>query len=61
MVRPRPAKLEKSIEPAADTTTLKLYAHAFSSYCQKVLIALYENGTPFEYRNLEDAGVMAEL
>lgn len=27
---------------------LKLYAHPFSSYCQKVLIALYENATPFE-------------
>ncbi len=27
---------------------MKLYAHPFSSYCQKVLIALYENGTPFE-------------
>ena len=33
-----------------------LYAHPFSSYCQKVLIALYENDTPFAYRNLEDAG-----
>ncbi|CAB3762530.1 glutathione S-transferase family protein [Paraburkholderia humisilvae] len=32
--------------------TLKLYAHPFSSYCQKVLIALYENGTPFEWRTL---------
>ncbi len=32
--------------------TLKLYAHPFSSYCQKVLIALYENGTPFEWRLL---------
>ena len=40
---------------------LKLYAHPFSSYCQKVLIALYENGTPFEYRMLEDAESMAEL
>ena len=29
-----------------------LYAHPFSSYCQKVLIPLYENGTPFEYRLL---------
>ncbi|MGY3038429.1 glutathione S-transferase [Rhodanobacter sp. TND4EL1] len=29
--------------------TLKLYAHPFSSYCQKVLIALYENGTAFEW------------
>lgn len=31
---------------------LTLYAHPFSSYCQKVLIALYENGTPFELRLL---------
>jgi glutathione S-transferase len=29
-----------------------LYAHPFSSYCQKVLIALYENETPFTYRML---------
>ena len=28
---------------------MKLYAHPFSSYCQKVLIALYENDTPFEF------------
>lgn len=27
-----------------------LYGHPFSSYTQKVLIALYENGTPFEFR-----------
>ena len=26
---------------------LKLYFHPFSSYCQKVLTALYENDTPF--------------
>ena len=32
--------------------SIKLYAHPFSSYCQKVLIALYENDTPFEYRLL---------
>ncbi|MDG9922920.1 MULTISPECIES: glutathione S-transferase family protein [unclassified Pseudomonas] len=31
---------------------LELYAHPFSSYCQKVLIALYENAIPFEYRLL---------
>lgn len=31
---------------------MKLYAHPFSSYCQKVLIALYENKTPFELRVL---------
>ena len=29
--------------------TLTLYGHPFSSYTQKVLIALYENGTPFEF------------
>lgn len=32
--------------------SLKLYAHPFSSYCQKVLIAVYENDTPFEFRLL---------
>ena len=32
--------------------TLQLFAHPFSSYCWKVLIALYENGTPFTYRPL---------
>jgi glutathione S-transferase len=31
---------------------LTLYAHPFSSYCQKVLIALYENHTPFVRRVL---------
>ena len=40
---------------------MKLYAHPFSSYCQKALIALYENDTPFEYRFLEDPGAMDEL
>jgi len=40
---------------------MKLYAHPFSSYCQKALIALYENRTPFEYRMLEDEGAMVEL
>jgi glutathione S-transferase len=40
---------------------LKLYAHPFSSYCQKVLIAFYENDTPFEYLTLDDAKNGAEL
>jgi len=31
---------------------LVLYGHPFSSYTQKVLIALYENSTPFELRCL---------
>ena len=39
----------------------RLYAHPFSSYSQKALIALYENQTPFDYRNLEDAQANEEL
>jgi glutathione S-transferase len=31
---------------------LQLFAHPFSSYCQKVLIALYENELPFQFRLL---------
>lgn len=41
--------------------TIELFAHPFSSYCQKALIAFYENDTPFTYRMLEDAGVGDEL
>jgi glutathione S-transferase len=33
--------------------SLTLYAHPFSSYCQKALIALYENDIPFERHVLE--------
>ena len=33
--------------------SLQLFAHPFSSYCQKVLIALWADGTDFEYRLLE--------
>jgi len=40
-----------------------LFAHPFASYCQKVLIALYENGTDFTYRKFgpEDPTAMSEL
>jgi glutathione S-transferase len=43
--------------------TLKLYFHPFSSYSQKALIALYENGTLFERRLLshEDPEVLEEF
>lgn len=41
--------------------SLTLYAHPFSSYCQKVLTALYENATPFTYRQLSDEAANAEL
>ena len=42
---------------------LKLYYHPLSSYCHKVLIALYENGTPFEAQivNLGDAEERADF
>lgn len=33
--------------------TRDVYAHPFSSYCQKVLIALYENDTPFDCLKLD--------
>ena len=33
--------------------SMQLYYHPFSSYSQKVLIALYENGIPFERQILE--------
>jgi glutathione S-transferase len=42
---------------------LTFYGHPFSSYCQKALIALYENATPFTFRLLsaEDPSAFAEL
>jgi glutathione S-transferase len=42
---------------------LTLYAHPFSSYCWKAIIALYENGTPFAFRmiDLADEASAAEL
>jgi glutathione S-transferase len=33
--------------------SLELFSHPFSSYSQKVLIALWADGTPFEYRMLD--------
>lgn len=40
---------------------LTLYSHPLSSYCWKALTALYENGTPFTYRSLEDPEAGKEL
>lgn len=48
-------------ETAVTTPRPRLYAHPFSSYCQKALVALYEHGTPFDYRSLEDPAARAEL
>jgi glutathione S-transferase len=39
---------------------LTLYSHPFSSYCQKVLVALWENDVRFTYRHLEDPGAAEE-
>jgi glutathione S-transferase len=39
---------------------LQLFSHPFSSYCQKVLVALWEKDIPFTYRNLEDPEAAAE-
>ncbi|MFS2110412.1 glutathione S-transferase family protein [Sphingomonas sp. Sphisp140] len=41
--------------------TLQLFGHPFSSYTWKGLIPLYENGTAFTFRNLEDPEASAEL
>ena len=41
--------------------SLTLYSHPFSSYCQKVLTALWENEIAFTYRNLEESGANEEL
>lgn len=43
--------------------SLVLFAHPFAAYCQKALIALYENETPFTYRRLDksDPSAFAEL
>ncbi len=42
---------------------LELFAHPFSSYCHKVLIALWADATPFTYRALDEQHPenMAEL
>ena len=39
---------------------LTLYSHPFSSYCQKVLVSLWENDLPFTYRHLEEPGAAEE-
>ena len=43
--------------------SLVLYQHPLASFCHKVLIALYENGTPFENRivDLSDESSRADL
>lgn len=40
--------------------SLELFMHPLSSYCHKVLIALYENEVPFEIRRVDDPAVDRE-
>ena len=40
--------------------TIELFAHPFSSYCQKAIIAFYEKDVPFELRMLEPGSPAAE-
>lgn len=40
--------------------SLTLYSHPFSSYSQKVLVALWENEIPFTYRHLEEPSAAQE-
>ncbi|WP_338768850.1 glutathione S-transferase family protein [Massilia sp. METH4] len=39
---------------------LTLYAHPFSSYCQKVIVALHEHGLPYTLRPINDGDAAAE-
>src|SRR6478672_9421162 len=41
-----------AIGSGSPTMSLSLYGHPFSSYTQKVLVALYENDAPFGFRCL---------
>lgn len=41
------------IAPAPPGTALQLFGHPFSSYTQKALIALWADGTPFEFRMID--------
>jgi glutathione S-transferase len=42
------------------TVALELFLHPLSSYCHKVLIAFYENDTPFEVKRVDDPAVTRE-
>lgn len=41
--------------------TIEIFAHPFSSYCQKAFIAAYENDIPFALQMLENGENSAEL
>src|SRR5690606_8158530 len=45
----------RRVEIGCEDMPLQLFTHPFASYCQKVLIALYENETPFTPRMLDQS------
>ena len=45
--------MRRSKLPGRAETVIALYGHPFSSYTWKALIACYANGTPFEFRMLD--------
>jgi glutathione S-transferase len=58
-----PVQVATTFSPGDLAMPLQLYFHPFSSYCQKVLVALYENGIDFVPRQLDgpDSPAMREL
>lgn len=52
----------RTVQLGEHPMSLQLFCHPFSSYCQRVLVALYENATPFRPRMLDhnDPGTLAE-
>jgi glutathione S-transferase len=51
----------KDREGAGGRVSLILYQHPFAAYCQKVLVALYELGLPFDSHLVEGEAGRAEL
>src|SRR3569833_460821 len=49
------------MQAEGETMSLTLYSHPFSSYCQKVLVALWEKDISFTYRHLEEPGAAEAL
>jgi glutathione S-transferase len=58
-----PARPDRRSHEYDTGAPMQLYGHPFSSYTQKALIALHENGTPFEFLNLspDNPDVYAEF
>jgi hypothetical protein len=60
-IAPRAPAFRTRPPPPRPPLPFTLYAHPFSSYCQKVLVAPWENGTPFAYRHMEEPGAREDL